>query len=320
MSDGRGNVLITSLARQVPLVARFREVLGGPGDEVWGADPDPACVGRAFVDRFWRMPRLASFSTEAWIDGCRERGIGLIVPTGDGDLAWLAERRDALAAAGIHVPIPALRDVLDCDDRMRFYERCVATGVPAIQTFGNVPAARRHVKLVVKERHRAAGSSMAIGLDADAAAARAKTLAHAVFQPVAEGVEHAVDLFVSREGELIEAVPRVRLRVHAGESEVTETVEQPELVAASRDLAHAFSLRGPAVLRAFVERDGDVAFIGCRPRVGAASTLGFEAGCDTPRFVVMEARGERITPRLGAYERGLRLVRHPVDRFERRGR
>ena len=295
------NVLITSLSRKVPLVERFRGAIAalGEGGEVWGADLDPECVGRHFVDGFWEMPRLTQLTTEALIEGCRERGITLIVPTRDGELIWFAERRDALADAGIHVPIAAARDVTDCHDKMRFFERCVATGVPAIQTFKNVQAARRHPKLVVKERFGAGSRSIAIGLDADAAVAHAESLDDAVFQPVAEGVEHSVDLFVNRDGELIEVVPRVRRRVHAGESVVTETVEHAELTAASRDLAHAFNLRGHAVLQAFVESDGDVAFIECNPRVGGASALGFEAGCDTPRFALDRGsrRNGRTAPR-----------------------
>jgi carbamoyl-phosphate synthase large subunit len=53
----------------------------------------------------------------------------------------------------------------------------------------------------------------------------------------------------------------------------------------------------------------------CNPRVGGASTLGFLAGVDSPAWAIAEALGEPVEPRVGAYRRGLRLVRYPADRL-----
>ena len=70
---------------------------------VHGADVDPDCLAAGFVDAFWRMPRLSDLTTDALIGYCREHDIRMIVPTRDGELAWFAERRAALAAAGVAV-------------------------------------------------------------------------------------------------------------------------------------------------------------------------------------------------------------------------
>jgi carbamoyl-phosphate synthase large subunit len=68
-------------------------------------------------------------------------------------------------------------------------------------------------------------------------------------------------------------------------------------------------------LQAFVQVDGSVVFIECNPRVGGASSLSFEAGLDTPHWSLMEAAGQRVTPRVGLYRRGLTLIRYSADRF-----
>ena len=113
---------------------------------------------------------------------------------------------------------------------------------------------------------------------------------------------------------MVEAAPRARIRVHDGESTVTETVEHPGLVDAAVRLAESLELRGHLVVQAFA--DGErVSVLECNPRVGGASTLGFHAGVDTPAWALAEARGETVEPRLGQYRRGLRMVRYPADRL-----
>jgi hypothetical protein len=58
-----------------------------------------------------------------------------------------------------------------------------------------------------------------------------------------------------------------------------------------------------------------VTLLECNARVGGASTLGFHAGVDTPRWALLEARGATVAPHLGRYRRGVRLVRYPADRL-----
>ena len=123
-----------------------------------------------------------------------------------------------------------------------------------------------------------------------------------------------MDVYVNREGCVVEAAPRTRIRVHEGESTVTETVEHPGLVAAATALAESLDLHGHLVVQGFA--DGETATLfECNARVGGASTLGFAAGVDSPRWAIEEARGGSVAPCAGSYRRGLRLVRYPADRL-----
>jgi carbamoyl-phosphate synthase large subunit len=112
-------------------------------------------------------------------------------------------------------------------------------------------------------------------------------------------VEHSIDVYVNRRGRVVDAAPRTRIRIHNGESVVTETVEHPELVAVA---VESLPLRGHLVIQAFA-RERDVTLIECNPRVGGASTLGFHAGVDSPRWALREALGEEVEPRIGGYRR-----------------
>jgi carbamoyl-phosphate synthase large subunit len=301
------NVLVTSLSRKVPLVEALRSAVDGSG-LVWGGDTDAECVGRHFVDRFWEMPPL----DEADVAGfCAREEIGLLVPSRDGELATLARMRDDLDGTWVAVGAPGA--VETCLDKQAFHDHCRQVGVPVAPTAAGLDAIDADL-LVVKGRRGAGSRGLAVGVGREAAAEFAGGLDEPIFQPLLDGVEHSIDLYVNREGAVVEAAPRTRIRVHDGESTVTETVEHPGLVDAAVRLAASLELRGHAVIQAFADGD-DVTVLECNPRVGGASTLGFHAGVESPRWAIAEAGGETVQPRLGDYRRGLRLVRYPSDRL-----
>ena len=297
------NVLITSVSRKVPLVQAFRDA----DATVWGADADPECVARYFADRFWEMPPPAAEPVRAF---CEEQRIELVIPTRDGELEFFASQRDELPA---YVPIGSPDAVRTCLDKLAFAEHCRTHGIPAPATATKLDDLDGDA-FVVKERRGAGSRSLAIGLDRAAAAAHAAALAEPIFQPLVRGVEHSVDVYVNRDGRVVDAAPRTRIRIHEGESNVTETVERPALLTAAVALAESLELRGHLVIQGFAEGDA-VTLIECNARVGGASTLGFHAGIETPRWAMAEARGETVAPQLGRYRRGLRLVRYPADRL-----
>jgi carbamoyl-phosphate synthase large subunit len=308
------NVLVTSVSRKVPLVAALRAAVEeAGGGAVWGADADPECVARYFTDRFWAMPRLSDPDAAGALRRfCAEQAIGLLVPTRDGELPFFAARREDFAAAGTYVPIGTPEAVGTCLDKLAFHAHCRAHGLPTAPTALALGELEGDA-FVVKERHGAGGHGIAVGVDRAGAAAAAARLDAPVFQPLVAGVEHSVDVYVNRDGRVVDAAPRIRVRVHAGESNVTETVEHPALAGAAVALAESLPLRGHLVIQAFA-RGPDVTLIECNPRVGGASTLGFHAGVATPRWALEEAHGATVAPRRGAYRRGLRLVRYPADR------
>jgi carbamoyl-phosphate synthase large subunit len=111
-------------------------------------------------------------------------------------------------------------------------------------------------------------------------------------------------------------VPRERVVVVDGESQIGRTVRDDRLRDATLRLAAALGLTGHVTVQAF-RRGDEVLFIEVNPRYGGGASLGFAAGAPTPEFAVRIARGERIEPRLDAYEAGLSMLRFSDDRILR---
>ena len=186
---------------------------------------------------------MAELDTNELLRQCAERTISAIVPTRDGELALFAELRAQAEASGVFLPISSPATIDSCLDKLEFARRCEKLGLRAIPTserLGDVAGDR----IVVKERVGSGSRSMAIGVTRRDAEAHAKSLDRPVFQPHVDGKEHSIDLYVDREGNTAGAVARLRIRVHDGEAVITETVAEPDLVAAGVALAAGLRFGG----------------------------------------------------------------------------
>lgn len=296
------NVLVTSVSQKLSCVREVRRALDklAPGGLVIGADLDPSCLARGFVDRFWTMPRLGELSTEALVAYCRENGVGMIVPTRDGELPWFAERKAALAEAGVGVMVPGPEAVETCLDKLKFARELAAKGFPAIPAFETAEAAGGG-RLAVKERFGAGSVGLALDVSPDEAKAAAARFSAPIFQPFVAGTEYSVDTFSTASGATKGAVARRRDKVVRGESQITTAVQAPALERLCAEAAEAIGLTGHAVWQVLEDAKGGFHIIECNCRIGGASSLSLAMGLDSFYWAFLEARGED-------------LARHPFHR------
>ncbi len=294
----RSSVLVTSASAKVPLLAAMRAALddvGAEGAALHAGDLDAHAIARHFADCFWAMPRLDELPVEDVIAYCDRHGVGLVIPTRDGELPYWATHRDALTAAGIDVLVSSAQAVTSCLDKLRFARVLRAAGEPAIATAAKLDELEAE-RYVVKERFGAGAARIGLDLDRDSAEAHAAALDDPVFQPYVTGSEYSVDLYVAREGALQGVVARHREVVQHGESQVTATVRDPALESLGKRLAELLGLRGHAVIQ--VLRDGaQDHVVECNPRFGGASTLGLAVGLQTFVWAYLEAQGEPLVSR-----------------------
>jgi len=79
-------------------------------------------------------------------------------------------------------------------------------------------------------------------------------------------------------------------------------------------VAARLGARGPITLQAFLTARGPV-LIEDNPRFGGGFPLAYAAGGHYPEWLLALLAGERIEPRLGAYQKGLYMTRYNVEYF-----
>ena len=284
-----------------------------PQMQVFAGDTNPAALAQYVADQFWEMPPTTDDMLERITAGCRDRGIGVVIPTRDGELAFWARHRAALQDTGIHVIVSDAASIERCIDKLAFARFGRQHDLPVVPASGDL-AEINAPRYVVKERFGAGSAKIGIDLDAAAAVAHARRLEQPVFQPCVSGREISADAWIDRHHRVKGVVLRWRELIEHGESQVTTTFRDADLEARAAHVLEALQLRGPVVLQAIIDERGAMRVIEVNARFGGASTSGIAAGLDPWYWSLLECQGVDIGTRLFSRLPGeVTQVRLPSD-------
>jgi len=291
----RLNILVTSISKKTPLLKSLKKAkdnLNGIG-QIIGADSNNNCIGKFFVDQFWNMPLLEQLETKEFIKYCKQKNIFCIIPTRDGELSYFAENRDFFLDNNIHVMISDSKAVKVCLDKLEFFEEGRKLGFPVIQTTKKIDELDC-TSYVVKGQFGAGSMKIGLNLKKEEAITHGKSLDNPIFQPFIEGKEFSVDLYVGKDGKTKGAITRTRELIVDGESQISETVQNPELETVCSQLAEKLNLYGHSVIQVIIDSDGNLNIIECNNRFGGASSLSQEVGLDSFLWFLLESLGEKL--------------------------
>lgn len=307
------HVLVTSASRKAPLVRAMQDAVRRihPEARVIAGDLDPEAPARYVADGFWQMPPVTDAELPALIQGCRERGIAVVFPTRDGELAFWARHRATLCEAGISVVVSNPEAVERCLDKLAFARFGKQVGLPVIEA-AMTPEVVGAGPYVVKERYGAGSRAIGLDLPIDAARHHAKNLEAPIYQAFVPGPEISIDGWLDREGSVVGVLLRRRDRVIAGESQITTTFRNEVLEREAVRALEALDLRGPVVMQAIVIGD-TMRIIECNPRFGGASTTAIAAGLDVLYWSLGEAFGLGLPPVFKRIAGEVRQIRLPAD-------
>ncbi|WP_312166585.1 ATP-grasp domain-containing protein [Phenylobacterium sp.] len=305
------NVLILSAAAKVLLVQAFQAAARPLGGQVIAADIARDNAALFAADQALILPRSDDPGfAGALADACARHGVGLIVPTRDGELAVLAAARERLHAQGVTVLVPSQDALALCRDKRRFAQVCHGLGLATPRTFAPGEAPDRYPVFVRPVDGAGGRGARRVDGPADLPAGED----HLV-QAFDDGPEFTIDVLMSLDGAPLQALARRRLLVHGGEATKSRTEDIPALADQALKLCAALGLVGHNVVQAFHDAAG-TRFIEVNPRFGGASNLSIQAGLASPERILQMARGrtaEAARPRPIAY--GLTMLRYAQDRI-----
>jgi carbamoyl-phosphate synthase large subunit len=289
---GFGHVLVTSINQKIPLIREARKAASriSPQSRIIGSDLNDRCLGRYFVDDFIAMPPDSKMDLADVLARCRDKGVTAVLPTRDGELMFWSRHKKALAEAGIAVMVAGEQAVEACLDKLLFYRKLHAAGFPVIETAEN-PEDVKAERLVVKERTGAGSLTIGLDLDHAGAARHGATLKRPIYQPMKQGDEYSVDVYVDAQGKAKGAIARKRVLVIGGQSQVAASRPMKALEDLCRGMAEALGLYGHVIFQAIEDSAGNYHVIECNSRFGGASTLSLAMGLDSFYWFFLEAGG-----------------------------
>lgn len=311
----KASVLITSAAQKAPLIRAMTDALTKHRIplQVMAGDISPNAMAKYISQAFWHMPPTGEAHLHALLDGCAERGIQVILPSRDGELAFWAKHAGLFAKVGVHVIVSSSVAIERCIDKVLFWEFGCLHGLPMIQTSTDIHALAAS-RFVVKERQGAGSRGVGIDLDHKAALAHASTLDQPIFQPFIKGKEISVDAWADSAGVVKGLVLRHRDVVHNGESCITTTFHDVALEERAKHWVEVFGVRGPVVMQVLLDDLGAAHIIELNARFGGASTASIQVGLDSLTWSVIDGIGGDVSqyPFLRSSS-NVRQIRIPTD-------
>jgi carbamoyl-phosphate synthase large subunit len=322
--DRVANVLVTSAGRRTALVQSFVDAAHTRGARVVACDVDALAPALQLADAAVSCPRTGDPDhIAALLRIVDAHAISLLVPTIDPDLAELARHRDAFAVHGCRVLVSSVGFIDVVLDKFQTQRVFGAAGIAVPRTWlpsdhglmhGDLPE-----RVFVKPRQGSA-SVDAYEVETERLPHVLAMVADPLIQEVLTGPEITVDALLDLDGHPVHYVPRQRLRTVGGESVQGITLPHDASLAAwiERVLAicHHLGASGPITLQAFLTANGPV-LSEINARFGGGFPLALRAGAAYPAWIMDMVAGRSVEPRFGAYEAGLYMTRHNVERFLR---
>ena len=268
------------------------------GYELFSGDIDPYATGLYLVDDAHRMllPRGddPGFS-DRLLAICAELRIDLLIPTVDTELLPIATRLDEFRAAGTEPIVASVETLETCLDKWELDRRCrgqvrVPGTVLVDDTFE--PST---IELPVIVKPRSGSGSRGIRLVESASELeRLERDGTLLVQELLPGPEYSLDVFATREGEVLAVVPRERLKVDSGIAITGRTSHDEELQEFGAAVARLIGLTTVANVQAKGATEGVPALLEVNPRFPGTMPLTIAAGVDMPRLAVEEALGRGV--------------------------
>ena len=286
--------------------------------ELHMADIDPLASGLYLVppDRRLIIPRGDSPElVPALLRACEERRIEALVPTVDVELAPLAAARDTCEAIGVALAISPVECLDTCRDKQLLLDAVRGqVPIPDSEPLTEAVAARVDSFPRFAKPREGAGSRGIARIDSRADLDGQPRDGSVMLQEYLPGEEYSVDIYVRRDGRVIAAVPRVRMKVDSGIAVASRTVEAPEVVEAAVRTAEIIGIRGAANVQFKRGADGVFKLLEVNPRYPGTLPLTGAAGVDIPRLMAAELAGQALPDGLLPF-RELMVVRYWTEHY-----
>lgn len=209
---------------------------------------------------------------------CNTHDIDLILPLHEKTVLALAEAKNCLHCEAV---VSSLDTTNNCYDKAN-YERLFGD-------HSNYPSINRSYPQIRKPRHGWGSNGITVFRSWKEEYSGSHDKKNYIRQSYIRGKEYTVDAYFDKQGCMVDAVPRVRLRVADGEVIESVTEHVPELYDLTKEFGTKLGIIGPCCLQWIKCRiTGTYYFIEANARFGGGVTLSIYSGFNMVDLLVRE--------------------------------
>jgi carbamoyl-phosphate synthase large subunit len=282
-------------------------------------DMDPCATGLYLVPPAQRLilPRGdATDFVDRLLKACKDYKINLLIPTVDAELVPISLRRQAFEREGVHValaPTSLLRMTRDKSALLAFADGVVP--VPRSSVWdASVAVDSLSFPSFAKPR-AGSGSRDLYMLNCLDDLMRLPRDGSFLVQEWLPGEEYSVDTYVTQKGDVIAAVPRVRMKTDSGIAVTARTAHHQDVIDLTVKLARHVGVRYVANVQFRRAVDGTPKLLEINPRFPGTLPITGAAGVNIPRLLVQDVQGHPM-PQTPLPFKEVLVVRYWTEHFE----
>ena len=325
------NILLTSVGRRAYMVKYFKEIIGTEG-QVHVCNSDDKTVAFHYADKGVISPLIYDDNYIPFLlDYCKGNQIDILLSLFDIDLLILARNKELFSKIGTKVIVSDENFIEICNDKWKTYLYLKDNGFHVPKTYKSLQkvmlaldAGELQYPIVVKPRFGCGSIGMSIAEDEMALLyyfrRNSRTISKSylkyesaavpvdeqiLYQECLKGQEYGADIINDLDGELQNVIVKRKIAMRAGETDIAEIVDIPEI---KKELIKLGKLTGH-----IANMDCDVFFVEGIPyilemnaRFGGGYPFSHMGGCNLPKAIVNWVRGEMISDEMLSAEIGHR--------------
>ncbi len=268
------NLLLLSGGSKVAITRIAKKAANKRGIALHVSDTSEHVPSATIADQFTVLP---AHNSEKWEDElqqlCLSSKIGLIIPTRHSELSALSALAPKLRKTGTAVALSSKETLDICIQKYDTYQflKSISIQTPPSCLKSDFDEQLRFPIIAKPER----GSSSTGLTRANSVSDLDQVPSDWILQEKAQGTEYTTNVYISREGEVMSAIPHKRLVTESGEVVQARTCRIPQLIDVCSQIAKALpKAAGIINIQAFHnESTGEISVIEINPRIGGGYPL-----------------------------------------------
>lgn len=322
------NVLLTSVGRRAYMVKYFKEALGENGT-VHVCNSDDKTVAFHYADKHVISPLIYDAAYIPFLlEYCKKNKIDMLLSLFDIDLPVLAANKKRFEEIGTQVIVSDPEVIEVCNDKWKTYQFLTANGFHTPKTFLTLQetllaldSGELHYPIVVKPRFGCGSIAMSVAEDElgliyyyrrNTRAVNNTYLKYEsgtvnekiIYQECLNGQEYGADIINDLKGRFQHVNIRKKIAMRAGETDIAELVEEPEIYKELKRLGRLTGHIGNMDCDVFMTKSGAY-ILEMNARFGGGYPFSHEGGCNLPLALINWIKEKDVSPDMLVSQTGI---------------
>ena len=310
------NILLTSVGRRSYLIKYFKQVSDVGSVHVSNSEET---VAFHYADKSVVTPMIYDDGYIPFLlDYCKKNEIKILLSLFDIDLPVLAENKDKFEQIDVKLIVSDKKVIDICNDKWKTYEFLKENGFNVPKTYlkleevmASLKAGELSYPIIIKPRFGCGSLAMSTAEDEDELMYYYKRNVRAVnrtylkyesgaveekiiFQEKLGGQEYGVDIINDLNGNFVNAVVKKKIAMRAGETDISETVNEPAVFEAAKRLGQLTGHIANMDCDVFLV-DGKAYVLEMNARFGGGYPFSHIAGVNLPEAIVNWVNGKDVS-------------------------